>query len=112
MNLLAILAFPVEPGRTQVDLVPEDPDSFVKIARRIGLAIHEPKMAFLIQGTDRAGAMADVLARLGSEGINVRASCGVASGGNRYGILLWVSPADVQAAAGALGAQMAAHHHA
>jgi predicted amino acid-binding ACT domain protein len=112
VNLLAILAFPVEPGKTQVDLVPEDPDAFVSIARRIGLAIDAPKMAFLVQGTDRAGAMADVLGRLGSADINVRASCGVASGGNRYGVLLWVRATDVQATARALGAQMAARHHA
>src|SRR5262249_21653829 len=80
VNLLAMLAFPSEAGKTQVDLVPENPDAFAKIARRVGLAIGEPKMAFLIQGTHRAGALAHVLDRLGSARLNVRGSSRVPPG--------------------------------
>src|SRR5262245_2916463 len=72
VNLLALLAFPLEGGKTQVDLVPENPDALVKAARKIGITLGEPKQAFLIQGTDRAGAVAEVLGRLGNANINVR----------------------------------------
>ena len=111
VNLLALLAFPTEGGRTQVDLVPEHPEQLIKAARKLGYTLSEPKTVFLIQGTDRAGALADILGRLGSASINVTATCGAAGGGNRYGGLLWVKPADVEAASRALGAvSMAAHH--
>src|SRR5262245_45003203 len=110
VNLLAALAFPTTPGKVQVDLVPENPESFTKATRKLGLTAGPPKTAFIIQGTDRAGALADVLDRLGTQAINVRATCGVCCGGNRYGALLWVNPADVDKATRALGATTAAHH--
>ncbi len=110
VNLLALLAFPTGPGKVQVDLVPENPETFNKAARKIGLALGEPKTAFLVQGTDRAGAMAEVLDRLGLARINVRATFGTCGGGNRYGGVIWVAQADVEGAARALGASVAAHH--
>jgi hypothetical protein len=109
VNLLAVLVFPTGSGKVQVDIVPENPDAFTKAARKLGIETGQAKAAFLLQGTDRAGAIGDVLDRLGMAKINVRATCGVVSGGNRYGVLLWVNPADVEAATRALGAQ-AAHH--
>jgi len=110
VNLLGLLAFPTEPGKVQVDLIAENPDSLTKAAKKIGLKLSEPKIAFLVQGTDRAGAMGELLDRLGTNGINVRATLGVCAGGNRYGSLIWVEPAKVEAAARALGATVAAHH--
>jgi hypothetical protein len=112
VNLLAILAFPSAPGKTQVDLVPENPDTFMKAVRKLGLTAQGPKTAFLATGTDKAGAVAELLDRLGQKSINVRASCGVSAGGSRYGAVLWVAPADVEAATRALGAQVATHKHA
>lgn len=110
VNLLAALAFPTTPGKVQVDLVPENPETFTKAARKLNLATGQPKIAFIVQGTDRAGALADVLDRLGMQGINIRATCGIACGGNRFGALLWVNPTDVEKATRALGATTAAHH--
>ena len=110
VNLLAMLAFPAGQGKTQVDLVPENPEAFTKAARKIGLTVSEPKTAFLVQGTDRTGALGDVLDRLGTQRINVRATCGLSSGGNRYAAIIWVGAADVENAARALGSQPAAHH--
>jgi hypothetical protein len=109
VNLLALQAFPIGPGKIQVDFVPENPEQFSKAARKLGLSIGLPKTAFLVQGTDRVGALGETLDRLGSQGINVRATCGVACGGNRYGAILWVAPADVEKAARALGAQTVTH---
>lgn len=111
VNLIALSAFPIGPGRTQVDVVPEHPDAFLKSAKRLELHVSEPKVAFLIQGMDRAGALGEVLNRLSAANINVRASLGIAAGGNRYGALLWVDQQDVELASRALGATtMAAHH--
>ena len=109
VNLLAVQAFPTGAGKIQVDLVPENPETFTKAVRKLNLTAVGPKAAFLVQGTDRPGAVGEVLDRLGSAGINIRATTAIGSGSNRYGALLWVSPADVEKATRALGAQ-AAHH--
>ena len=92
VNLLALLAFPAGAGKTQVDLVPEHPEALIKAAKKLNLSIGSPKACFYIQGTDRPGAMAEIVGRLGDAHINVRASLGACAGGNRYGALLWVAP--------------------
>lgn len=109
VNLLAVQAFPTGPGKIQVDLVPENPEAFTKAARKLNLTFSGPKAAFLVHGTDRAGALAEVLDRLGTAAINIRAVTGIGGGGNRYGALIWVNPADVEKATRALGAQTAHH---
>jgi len=108
VNLYAISAFPASPGKTQVDLVPESADQLTKAAKKHGLSLAGPKTCFLIQGTDRTGAIGDVLGRLGGAGINARATLGACAGGKRYGGLIWVAPKDVESAARALGATSAA----
>jgi len=111
VNLLALSAFPLTAGRTQVDLIPEQPDRFLRAAKKLNLALGEPKVAFLIQGTDHPGAMGELLNRLGAANINVRSTLGVAGGGNRYGGILWVDQQDVELATRALGATTMATHH-
>lgn len=44
-----------------------------------------PKVAFLLQGDDRVGAVADVLAKLADARINVVAMNAVAAGEGRFG---------------------------
>jgi len=111
VNLLALSAFPLAAGKTQVDLIPEHPEAFTRAAKKLSLTLGEPKIAFLIQGSDRPGAMGDVLNRLGAANINVRATSGVCAGDSRYGAILWVNPKDAELASRALGATtMAAHH--
>lgn len=112
VNLLAISVFPTEGGHGQVDLVPDHPEKLTKAAKKLGLALREPKTAFLVQGTDRAGAVGEVLGRLSGGGVNVRATLGVGAGGNRYGALIWVAAEDVEKATRLLGATMLAAHHA
>lgn len=109
VNLLAVQAFPAGGGKIQVDLVPENPDTFTKAARKLNLTTVGPKAAFLVHGTDRPGALGEVLERLGSAGINIRATTAIGGGSNRYGAIVWVSPADVEKATRALGAQTAHH---
>ncbi len=111
VNLLGVLAFPVSPGKTQVDLVPEHPENLTRAAGKLGLSFGPAKIAFLVQGADKPGAMGELMNRLGAAGINVRATLGVACGGNRFGALLWVAPSDVEAATRALGAVTMVTHH-
>jgi len=111
VHLLAFSAFPVTGGKTQVDLVPEHPDEFLRAAERLGLAVDEPKVAFLVQGPDRPGALGEAMNRLGAANVNVRAATGVACGGDGHAGLLWVNQQDVELASRALGAvTMVAHH--
>jgi len=112
VNLLATHAFPKGAGKTQVDLVPENPDLFRKTVSKLGLAVTGPKQVFLVHGTDKPGAVGELMDRLGQKGINVHASSGLTAGGNRYGLILWVDPADVEAATRLLGASVGAHPHA
>jgi hypothetical protein len=103
VNLLAYLGFPSGNGQTQIDLVPENVEAFKQAAGKAGLKLSDSKRAFLIQGDDRAGAVADVLTKLGDGNVNVTAAAATTAGGN-YGLLVWVSPADYERAAQALGA--------
>jgi hypothetical protein len=104
VNLLAYLGFPAGGGRSQVDLVPEDPASFRQAAERAGLTLSGAKRAFLIQGDDRAGAAADTTAKLAAANINITAAAATSAGSGRYGMILWVGPAHYERAAGVLGA--------
>jgi predicted amino acid-binding ACT domain protein len=63
------------------------------------------KKGFLIQGTDRVGAVHRHLQKLADAGINVTAADAVAAGQGRYGMILWVKQRDYARAARALGAR-------
>jgi hypothetical protein len=104
VNLLAYLGFPVGGGQSQIDLVPEDPGSLREAVERAGMTLSEAKRAFLIQGDDRVGAVADTTAKLAEANINVTAAAATGAGSGRYGMILWVAPADYEKAADALGA--------
>jgi hypothetical protein len=102
VNLLAFIGFPRE-GETQIDLIPEDPQSLRQAGERAGFTLSEAKRAFLIQGDDRVGAVGDTLAKLAEAEINVTASAATGAGSGRYGMILWVAPADYERAVSALG---------
>jgi hypothetical protein len=104
VNLLAYLGFPLGGGKSQLDLVPEDPDALKEAAARAGITLSEAKRALLVQGDDRVGAVADATAKLAAANINVTAAAATGAGEGRYGMILWVAPADFEQAAGALGA--------
>jgi hypothetical protein len=104
VNLVAFLGFPVGGGQSQLDLVPEDPGALRQAAEQAGITLSEAKRAFLIQGDDRVGAVADAMAKLADANVNVTAAAAAGAGGGRYGMILWVPPADYERAAAALGA--------
>jgi predicted amino acid-binding ACT domain protein len=104
VNLLAYLGFPAGRGQSQIDLVPEDKAAFTQVARKAGLKPSRDKRAFLVEGDDRIGAVADLTRRLAEAKVNVTAACAAAAGAGRYGMILWVPPASFRKAAKVLGA--------
>jgi hypothetical protein len=95
VNLIALNGFPTSTRRAQLDFVPSNARAFVAAG---------PKTAFLIQGEDRVGAVANIVSKLGKAGLNVVAMNAVAAGRKRYGAILWVKPRNVDKAAQILGA--------
>jgi hypothetical protein len=103
INLLAFHAFPTGDGQAQLDFVPADEQAFQDAAKKANLEIGERKTAFLVDGDDRPGAIAELMRNLASTGTNVTAIDAVTAG-SRYGALIWVKQPDVEKAARALGA--------
>jgi hypothetical protein len=103
VNLLAFSGFP-EGRRGQLDFIPADAAAFKSVAKANKWKLVGPKRAFVIQGDDRVGAIADVVGSLGDAAINVTAIDAICTDG-RYGALCWVAPRDVKKAARVLGAQ-------
>jgi hypothetical protein len=98
VNLLAFVAFP-KGRRAQLDFVTTGQAAFKTAAKKANLRFIGPKTAFLIQGDDRIGAIADTVAKLSGAGINITALQAVIAGAGRYGAILWVKPRDVNKAA-------------
>lgn len=103
VNLIAFSGFP-EGRRGQLDFIPVDATAFKNAAKGGKWKIVGPKRAFLIQGDDRVGAVAEVAGKLADAKINVTAIDAVCTDG-RYGALCWVAPRDFKKAALVLGAQ-------
>ena len=102
VNLLAFSGFPLK-RRAQLDFVPSDPAAFKTAARRAKLTVRGPKTCFLVEGDDRPGAGARLMARLAAAKVNVTSLQAVSAGAGRYGAIIWVKPGDVKKAAKALG---------
>jgi hypothetical protein len=102
VNLLAFTGFP-SGRKAQVDFIPQDTVAFRAAAKKAGLKLSPKKTGFLIQGEDRAGAIADIVGKLAAANVNVTAMDAVSAGEGRYGAILWVKPPDVRKAAKALG---------
>jgi predicted amino acid-binding ACT domain protein len=73
-------------------------------ALRASITLSDAKRAFLIQGDDRVGAVADTTEKLADANITVTAAAATGAGTGRYGMILWMAPADEERAAGTLGA--------
>lgn len=103
VNLLAFCGFPAGNGQAQLDFVAQDKEAFLAAMEQAGIELVGPKLAFLVQDEDRAGAVADLLSRLEQARINITAVQAIASGEGRYGAIVWVKPGDVARAARVLG---------
>jgi len=104
VNLVALNGFPISVRRAQLDFVPSSQKAFLAAAKKARIKLVGPRVALLIQGEDRVGAVADILSKLGRARINVTAMQAIASGGGRYGAILWVKPRNIGKAAQVLGA--------
>jgi hypothetical protein len=101
LNMLAFSGFP-QGRRAQLDFIPADPAAFKQVARKAKWKLVGPKRAFLVQGDDRVGAVADLLERLGAAKINVTAIDAVCVTDGHYGAIFWVAPKDVKKVAALL----------
>jgi hypothetical protein len=104
VNLLAFTAFPSGKGRSQFTLIPEKGDALQAAARAAGLTLSARKECFFVQGDDRVGAAFDVVDRLAEAKVNCVSSQAAAAPGGKFGMVIFVKPADLGAAAKALGA--------
>ena len=102
VNLLAFSGFP-KGRRAQLDFIPADPAAFKAVAKKNKWKLVGPKKGFLIQGDDRVGALAALLAKLSEAKINVTATEAISAGADRYGVILWVKARDVRRAVKVLG---------
>jgi hypothetical protein len=104
VDLLALTAFPVGEGESQIDFFPAEPEALKAAAEDANIPLIGPKKAFLIQGSDRIGALYDFHLKLQNAGINIYACNGVVDGTGQFGYVIWVNPDDFDDAATALRA--------
>ncbi len=102
INLIAFSGFPDKDGTAQLDLVVPDGAALREAAARAGFPIVGPRPCFLIEGDDRAGAVADMLAKLAPANVSVTALDAIRTG-SRFAALLFVKPEDVARTGKALG---------
>jgi hypothetical protein len=104
VNLLGISILPHGACKSQLDIVPEDCGAFRKAAKTAGFKLSRKKTAFLVQGEDRPGAVADAANRLAEANIHIVSAQVFSAGSGRCGGMLWVGAPDLRRAAEALGA--------
>jgi hypothetical protein len=105
VNLLAFGAIPVGPTDTQLTLFPESSGRMANSIERLGLMIHGPHSALLVQGDDQLGALVDIHRRLSDARINIYASNGVTNGAGGYGYVIYIRPEDFNRAVDLLDAR-------
>ncbi len=103
VNLLAYHSFPTTGGMSQIDFVPEDSEAFRQASSKLGWKLSDRKRAFLVRGEDQVGAVADIHEKIAKGGINLTAATAAGGGSGRYGMILWVKPADQERARKAFG---------
>ena len=94
VNLLAYSGFP-SGRKAQLNFVPAEPAKFKAVARKIKLKISPKKIAFLLQGSDKVGALTGILSKLAKARINLTALEAVVAAGGRFGAIFWVKPKNV-----------------
>lgn len=102
INILAFSAVPFGAGRCELTMFPDSSPRFREVATRFGWTISGPQHAFLIQGDDRLGALADIHRQLLDANVNIYASTGVTDGQGHYGYIIYVKDDDFPVAAKAL----------
>jgi hypothetical protein len=104
VNLLAFGAVPMGATDTQLTVFPESTGRMANIVDRLGLTLHGPHSAILVQGDDQLGALIEIHRKLRDASINIYASNGVTNGRGGYGYIIYLHPEDLKKAADLLGA--------
>ena len=105
VNMIGFWGFPVKGKKAQLDIAPADAKVFAKAAKKLGLEVAPKRIAFLVNGEDRPGAVAEALGKLAAAGIATQAAQAICAGEGRYGALIQVGDDDVKAAKKALARQ-------
>lgn len=105
VDLQLVHGFPTRGGKVQIDLVTDDMPGLRRVAAKNGWRLSRPKRAFLIQGSDKPGAVLKHVGKLAAAAIRISAASAIAAGNGRYAMILWVRPKDYARAARALGAR-------
>ena len=103
VNLLNLTAFPIGDGKAQIDFFPENGEKLKHAAEQANIPLVGPKKAFIIQGSEKVGALIEYHLKLANEGINVSAANGTSDGQGGFGYIIWVDPDDYDKAAKVLG---------
>src|SRR5258708_26874833 len=103
VNLLALWGYQRTTTKAELILVPENAAALVAAAKQAKRKLGKKQTAFFVQGDDRAGAAADLLAKLAAGKINVAAVQAVSAGSGRFGAIVFLPAAAARKAAGILG---------
>jgi hypothetical protein len=99
VSLLAFKAVPVENGRTQFSLFPNDCTKMKDGAEKTGLSLDGPYAALIIKSnTDEPGECAGIFKKLSQVDINVYESSGIADIKESYGVILYLNQEDCEKA--------------
>ena len=107
VNVLAFSAVPYGPSHVELTIFPERPKAFVELAVKMGWKTTGPLHAFLVQGDDRLGALAEIQRMLMDAEVKIYASSGVTDGSGHFGYVVYFKEEDHHRAAKALGAATA-----
>jgi hypothetical protein len=102
INLLAFSAVPYGANTVELTIFPDSGSRFSDVAKKLGWTPTGPQHAFLIQGDDKLGALAEIHEKLFKAGVNIYASTGVTDGKGHYGYIIYVKESDHHAAEKAL----------
>jgi hypothetical protein len=104
VSLLAFSAVPFGPNNIELTIFPDRTDKFIQLAKRLGWEVAGPQHAFLVQGDDQLGALADIQRMLMEAHVKIYASSGVTDGNGHYGYVIYFKEDDNERAVRALGA--------